>query len=67
LVVAKRVFLMNTKRSVVALVLGSMGSTANAVTFDFTGTNISGPTMLLLIGLGFIGFAALAFAWRRRH
>jgi hypothetical protein len=51
----------------VALVLGSMGSTANAVTFDFTGTNISGPTILLLIGLGFIGFAALAFAWRRRH
>ena len=34
---------------------------------EITGTNISGPTMLLLTGLGFIGFAALAFAWRRRH
>ena len=65
--VAERELLMKTKPTVAALVPGFMGSTANAATFNFTDTNISGPTVLLLIGLGLVGLAALAIAWRRHR
>ena len=58
---------MNKKRTVAAIVLGFMGSSANAVTFNFTGASISGPTTLLLLGIGLIVLAGLGYAWRRLH
>jgi hypothetical protein len=44
-----------------------MGTSANAVTFSFTGESVPEPTTLLLLGIGLIVLAGLGFAWRRLH